>query len=123
VQDDEEQDPFQDRSHRAAIPDEAADVDTTPPFQTLVGYSTSVSDNLRPLSDDVPLRTDKSVARFAVSANSVNESHLIRPSEGRTRKHAHRYYFRCFVTALCTVYAKPRRCISGHTINLYCDME
>jgi hypothetical protein len=74
----EEQDPFQDRSRRAAIPDEAADMDTTPPFQTLAGYSTNAaaaadsgrgvagaldsvgigSDNLCPLSDDVPLRTD-----------------------------------------------------------------
>jgi hypothetical protein len=41
--DDEAQDPFQDRSHRAAIPDEAADMDTTPPFQTLAAYSASAS--------------------------------------------------------------------------------
>jgi hypothetical protein len=41
--DDEEQDPFQDRSHRAAIPDEAADMDTTPPFQTFAAYSTTAS--------------------------------------------------------------------------------
>jgi hypothetical protein len=82
--DDEAQDPFQDRSHRAAIPDEAADVDTTPPFQTLARYSTNaaaaadsdrgvagtldsvgiVSDNLRP-----PVTTCRS-ARTSQSRDS-----------------------------------------------------